>query len=70
MELAWQANAEFIHQLALAGHGVIRAKLHCRDGHRRPARGTIDRLVLALLPIHVVYPHRPLLSAKVRSFDR
>jgi DNA-binding transcriptional LysR family regulator len=63
-------NVEFNYQLALAGHGVIRAPSFTVG--MDIAEGRLVALLtdwrLHSLPIHVVYPHRPLLSAKVRSF--
>jgi DNA-binding transcriptional LysR family regulator len=63
-------NAEFVHRMALAGHGVVL-------GPSFSFASDIEkgRLIPLLtdwrsreLPIHAVYPHRSLLSAKVRSF--
>jgi DNA-binding transcriptional LysR family regulator len=63
-------NAEFIHQLALAGHGVIRAPSFSVG--MDIAEGRLTALLTdwrsRTLPIHALYPHRPLLSAKVRTF--
>jgi DNA-binding transcriptional LysR family regulator len=64
------SNAEFVHQLALAGHGVIRAPSFSVG--RDIAEGRFTELLAdwrsPMLPIHALYPHRPLLSVKVRSF--
>jgi len=63
-------NAEFIHQLALAGHGVVLAPSFTVGVDI--AEGRLTALLTdwrsRSLPIHALYPHRPLLSAKVRSF--
>src|SRR5262249_23758933 len=63
-------NAAFVHQMALSGHGVVL-------GPSFSFASDIEqgRLIPLLtdwrtreLAIHAVYPHRALLSAKVRSF--
>jgi DNA-binding transcriptional LysR family regulator len=63
-------NPEFVRQLALAGHGVILC-----PNFSVGADIAEERLTALLtdwrsreIPIHALYPHRPLLSAKVRSF--
>jgi DNA-binding transcriptional LysR family regulator len=64
------SSAEFIHQLVLAGHGVVLAPSFS------VGMDIVEERLTALLtdwrsrelPIHVLYPHRPLLSAKVRTF--
>jgi hypothetical protein len=64
-------DAGFTHQFALAGHGVVRGPAFSFD-----ADFAAERLVPLLtgwrspreLSIHALYPHRSLLSAKVRSF--
>ena len=63
-------NAGFVHRLALAGHGVVLG-----PSFSFASEIMEGRLVPLLtewrsreLPIHAVYPHRSLLSAKVRSF--
>jgi DNA-binding transcriptional LysR family regulator len=63
-------NPEFVHQLAITGHGIILAPNFTVDGDI--ADGRLVPLLTDWrsreIPIHVLYPHRPLLSAKVRSF--
>ena len=63
-------NVEFVHQLALAGHGVVLAPSFTVGVDI--AEGRLTALLTdwrsRSLPIHALYPHRPLLSAKVRSF--
>jgi DNA-binding transcriptional LysR family regulator len=63
-------NPEFVRQLALAGHGVILC-----PNFSVGADIAEERLTALLtdwrsreIPIHALYPHRSLLSAKVRSF--
>ena len=63
-------NPEFVRQLALAGHGIV----HCPT-FSVGADIAAERLTTLLtnwrsreIPIHALYPHRSLLSAKVRSF--
>jgi DNA-binding transcriptional LysR family regulator len=64
------SSAEFIHRLALAGHGVILAPSFSVG--EDIAEGRLAALLTDWrsrgLPIHALYPHRPRLSAKVRSF--
>jgi DNA-binding transcriptional LysR family regulator len=64
------SNPEFIYQLALAGHGVILAPSFTVGTDI--AQGRLIPLLTAwrsrTLPIQVLYPHRSLLSVKVRSF--
>ena len=64
-------NAAFVHQMALAGHGVLLGpSLSFKDDF------SAGRLIPLLsgwrsaraLPVNVIYPHRALVSAKVRSF--
>jgi DNA-binding transcriptional LysR family regulator len=64
-------NAGFVHQLALAGHGVILGPSFSFEADIAAGR------LVPLLPgwrsprelsIHALYPHRSLVSAKVRSF--
>ena len=63
-------NPEFVRQLALAGHGIILCPTFavCMD----IAEGRLTALLTDWrsreIPIHALYPHRSLLSAKVRSF--
>jgi DNA-binding transcriptional LysR family regulator len=63
-------NPEFVRQLALAGHGVILAPSFSVGGDI--AEGRLMALLADWssqeLPIHALYPHRLLLSAKVRGF--
>jgi DNA-binding transcriptional LysR family regulator len=63
-------NAAFVHRMALAGHGVILG-----PSYSLAADISEGRLVPLMtnwssreLPINVLYPHRSLLSTKVRSF--
>jgi DNA-binding transcriptional LysR family regulator len=64
-------NAGFVHEMALAVHGIIRGPSFWLS-----ADVAAGRMVTLLepwrstreLPIHALYPHRPLLSAKVRTF--
>jgi DNA-binding transcriptional LysR family regulator len=63
-------NAGFVHRLALAGHGVVLG-----PSFSFAADIEEGRLIPLLtdwrsreLPIHAVYPHRSLLSAKIRGF--
>ena len=63
-------NPTFLHRIALAGHGVI-----IGPSFAFGTDITEGRLVPLLtgwrsreLPIHALYPHRPLLSAKIRTF--
>jgi DNA-binding transcriptional LysR family regulator len=63
-------NAEFVRQIALAGHGIVLGPsftlgVDIKDGHLvQVLKGWRSRELL----IHAIYPHRSLLSAKVRSF--
>jgi DNA-binding transcriptional LysR family regulator len=64
------SNPEVIHQLALAGLGVILAPsftvgIDIVQGRLMPL---LTEWQSRTLPIHVLYPHRSLLSVKVRSF--
>jgi DNA-binding transcriptional LysR family regulator len=64
-------NAAFVHQIALAGHGVVLGPSFAFKDDL-----AAQRLLPILpgwratreLPVHAVYPHRSLMSAKVRSF--
>lgn len=63
-------NSEIVHYLALAGHGVVMGPSFTLGSDIQQGR-----LVVLLsdwhsraLPIHALYPHRSLLSGKVRSF--
>ena len=63
-------NAAFIHRMALAGHGVIHGpsfsfSADIKEGRLIPL---LTEWQSRELTIQVVYPHRSLLSAKVRSF--
>jgi DNA-binding transcriptional LysR family regulator len=64
------SNAEFIHQLVLAGNGVVLAPSFSVG--MDIAEGRLTALLTnwrsRTLPIHALCPHRPLLSVKVRSF--
>jgi len=63
-------NAEFVHQVALAGHGVVLGPSFTLGADI--AEGRLVRLLKGWrskqLLIHALYPHRSLLSAKVRGF--
>jgi DNA-binding transcriptional LysR family regulator len=63
-------NAEFVHRMALAGHGVVLGPSFSFAADI--AEGRLIPLLIDWrtreLPIHAIYPHRSLLSAKVRSF--
>jgi DNA-binding transcriptional LysR family regulator len=63
-------NPEFVRQLALAGHGIILCPTFAVGMDL--AEGRLTALLTDWrsreIPIHALYPHRPLLSAKVRSF--
>ena len=64
------SSSEFVQHLALAGHGVILAPSFS-VGTAIAEQRLIPLLTdwrTRVLPIHVLYPHRPLLSAKVRTF--
>jgi DNA-binding transcriptional LysR family regulator len=64
-------NAGFVHEMALAGHGIVRGPSFWLS-----ADVATGRLVTLLepwrsaleLPVHALDPHRSLLSAKVRTF--
>ena len=63
-------NAAFVHRMALAGHGVVLG-----SNFSFVAEITAGQLVPLApnwksreLRVNVHYPHRPLLSTKVRSF--
>lgn len=64
-------NAGFVREMALAGHGIVRGPSFWLS-----ADVATGRLVTLLepwrspreLPVHALYPHRSLLSAKVRTF--
>jgi DNA-binding transcriptional LysR family regulator len=63
-------NAGFVHQMALAGHGVVLGPsfslaADIEEGRLVPL---LTDWLARELPIHAVFPHRGLLSAKVRSF--
>ena len=64
------ANPEFVHQIALAGHGIVLGPSFTLAADI--AEGRLVRLLKdwrsRQLQIHALYPHRSLLSAKVRSF--
>jgi DNA-binding transcriptional LysR family regulator len=64
------SSAEFIHQLVLAGHGVVLAPSFSvgMDIMEERLTALLTDWRSRALPIHVLYPHRPLLSAKVRTF--
>jgi DNA-binding transcriptional LysR family regulator len=64
------SSVEFIRQLALAGHGVILAPSFFvgLDIAEERLTALLPDWRSRALPIHVLYPHRPLLSAKVRTF--
>ena len=63
-------NPEVVHQLALAGHGVVLAPSFTVG--MDIAEGRLTALLTdwraRALPIYALYPHRSLLSAKVRTF--
>jgi len=63
-------NAAFLHRLALAGHGVVIGPSFALGTDI--AEGRLVPLLTGWrpreLPINALYPHRPLLSAKVRTF--
>jgi DNA-binding transcriptional LysR family regulator len=63
-------NPEFVRQLALAGHGIILCPTF--SAGRDIEEGRLTALLTDWrsreIPIHALYPHRALLSAKVRSF--
>jgi DNA-binding transcriptional LysR family regulator len=63
-------NPEILHQLALAGHGIVLAPSFAVG--TEVENGQLSALLTSWrareLPIHALYPHRSLLSAKVRSF--
>ena len=63
-------NPQVVHQLALAGHGVILAPSFTVGTDIAEGRLTalLTHWRARELPIHALYPHRPLLSAKVRTF--
>jgi len=63
-------NPAFVHRMALAGHGVVVGPsfsfaADIAEGRLVPLLTTWRSRVLS---IHALYPHRSLLSAKVRSF--
>jgi len=63
-------NAAFVHQMALAGHGVINGpsfsfNADIKEGRLIPLLTDWRSRELAIQAVH---PHRSLLSAKVRSF--
>jgi DNA-binding transcriptional LysR family regulator len=64
------SSVEFIHQLALAGHGVMLAPSFAvgMDIAQERLTALLTDWRSRALPIHILYPHRPLLSAKVRTF--
>jgi DNA-binding transcriptional LysR family regulator len=63
-------NAAFVHRMALAGHGIVLGP------NFSFAEEITAGLLVSLLPnwrsrelsVNVLYPHRPLLSTKIRSF--
>jgi DNA-binding transcriptional LysR family regulator len=64
-------SAEFVHHMALAGHGVVRGpsfsfSADIAAGHLVPLLEGWQSA--KKLPVHMLYPHRSPLSAKVRSF--
>jgi DNA-binding transcriptional LysR family regulator len=63
-------NAAFIHRMALAGHGVIRGPSFAFSADINEGRliPLLSEWQSRVLTIQAVYPHRSLLSAKVRSF--
>ena len=64
------SNPELVRQLALAGHGVILCPNFSVDVDIAEGRLTalLTNWRAREIPIHVLYPHRSLLSTKVRSF--
>jgi DNA-binding transcriptional LysR family regulator len=63
-------NAAFVHRMALAGHGIVRGPSFSFGADI--AEGRLVPLLTDWrspeLSIYALYPHRALLSAKVRSF--
>ena len=64
-------NASFVHEIALAGHGIVLGPSF--SFKEDIVAGRLVPLLTAWrvsrkLPVHAIYPHRSLLSAKVRSF--
>jgi DNA-binding transcriptional LysR family regulator len=63
-------NPAFVHRMALAGHGVVRGPTFSLGAD--VAEGRLVPLLTGWrsheLSIHALYPHRSLLSAKIRSF--
>jgi len=63
-------NPAFLHRIALAGHGVVIGPSF--EFGTDIAEGRLVPLLTGWrsreLPIHALYPHRPLLSAKIRTF--
>jgi DNA-binding transcriptional LysR family regulator len=63
-------NPAFLHRMVLAGHGIMLGPSFAFDADIK--EGRLIPLLTAWrsreLIIHAVYPHRSLLSAKVRSF--
>jgi DNA-binding transcriptional LysR family regulator len=66
----FSTNAEFVRQIALAGHGIVLGPSFTLGADIKEGRlvqilkGWRSRQLL----INAIYPHRSLLSAKVRSF--
>lgn len=63
-------GTEFLLRLVLDGHGVMLAPSFLVDAEIAAGRLTpvLTEWRLRDLPVHLLYPHRPLLAAKVRSF--
>ena len=63
-------NPAFLHHLALAGHGVVCGPsfIFCRDIADGRLVPLLTNWQSRELSIHALYAHRPLLSAKVRTF--
>jgi DNA-binding transcriptional LysR family regulator len=63
-------NAAFIHRMALAGHGVVHGPSFAFNADIKEGRliPLLTEWRSRELTIQAVYPHRSLLSAKVRSF--
>jgi DNA-binding transcriptional LysR family regulator len=63
-------NPEFVRQLALAGHGIILCPTFSVGADIAEGRFTplLTDWRTHEIPIHALYPHRSLLSTKVRSF--
>jgi len=63
-------NPAFLHRIALAGHGVVIGPSF--EFGTDIAEGRLVPLLTGWrsreLPIHALYPHRPLLSTKIRTF--